>query len=510
MSMRKTKEVLRLHFELGLRQREIARACSISQGAVHNYLKKAAAAGIPWPLPEGWDEKRIEEALFGELRPVDRSGERAVPDFPALHEELQRHRHLTLQLAWEEYRQRNPEGYHYSRFCALYQRWRGKQNVVLRQEHQPGEKGFVDWAGATIPMHDPVTGEVWPAPLFVMVLGSSSYTYAEATGDQQLAAWISAHIHAFEYFSGVPRLLIPDNLRTGVSRACRYDPDLNPTYQEFAMHYDVGVVPARPGHPKDKAKVEVGVQVAERWIVAALRHQKFFRLADLNGAIRELLERLNQRPFRKREGSRASVFAAVERNALRPLPAEPFDMSQWSYARVNIDYHIAFDANFYSVPYTLVQERVEVRATPTTIEIFHKGLRVASHVRGHGREQVFTQREHRPKSHQAHLEWTPSRMVHWAEQIGPHTAKLFAWILAEKPHPEMGYRSCLGIIRLAEEYSSTRMEAAADRAIRTGACRYKSVKSILKNSLDQQPLPELPPLPLPPSHDNIRGAEYFE
>ena len=262
----------------------------------------------------------------------------------------------------------------------------------------------------------------------------------------------------------------------------------------------------------DKAKVEVGVQVAERWIVAVLRHQKFFRLADLNGAIRELLERLNQRPFRKREGSRASVFAAVERNALRPLPAEPFDMSQWSYARVNIDYHIAFDANFYSVPYTLVQERVEVRATPTTIEIFHKGLRVASHVRGHGREQVFTQREHRPKSHQAHLEWTPSRMVHWAEQIGPHTAKLFAWILAEKPHPEMGYRSCLGIIRLAEDYSSTRMEAAADRAIRTGACRYKSVKSILKNSLDQQPLPELSPLPLPlpPSHDNIRGAEYFE
>ena len=510
--MRKTKEVLRLHFELGLRQREIARACSISQGAVHNYLKKAAAARIPWPLPEGWDEKRIEEALFGELRPVDRSGERAVPDFPALHEELQRHRHLTLQLAWEEYRQRNPEGYHYSRFCALYQRWRGKQNVVLRQEHQPGEKGFVDWAGTTIPMHDPVTGEVWPAPLFVMVLGSSSYTYAEATGDQQLAAWISAHIHAFEYFSGVPRLLIPDNLRTGVSRACRYDPDLNPTYQEFAMHYEVGVVPARPGHPKDKAKVEVGVQVAERWIVAVLRHQKFFRLADLNGAIRELLERLNQRPFRKREGSRASVFAAVERNALRPLPAEPFDMSQWSYARVNIDYHIAFDANFYSVPYTLVQERVEVRATPTTIEIFHKGLRVASHVRGHGREQVFTQREHRPKSHQAHLEWTPSRMVHWAEQIGPHTAKLFAWILAEKPHPEMGYRSCLGIIRLAEDYSSTRMEAAADRAIRTGACRYKSVKSILKNSLDQQPLPELSPLPLPlpPSHDNIRGAEYFE
>jgi transposase len=507
--MRKISEVLRLRFELGLGQRAIARACSISQSTVHEYLNRAAAAGVVWPLGEEWDEQRVEQALFGERQVVKRLPEQVLPDFPALHAELQQHSHLTLQLAWEEYRQVHPEGYGYSRFCELYQRWRGKQDVVLRQMHKPGEKGFVDWAGATIPVHDPVTGEVWPASLFVMVLGASSYTYAEATRDQQLAAWINAHIHAFEYFSGVPRLLIPDNLRTGVSRACRYDPDLNPTYQEFAMHYAVGVVPARPYRARDKAKVEVGVQVAERWIIAALRHQKFFRLADLNHAIRELLERLNQRPFKKREGSRASVFAAVERNALRALPAEPFDMSQWSYARVNIDYHIAFDANFYSVPYTLVQERVEVRATPTTIEIFHKGQRVASHVRGHGREQVFTQREHRPKSHQAHLEWTPSRMVHWAEQIGPHTAKLFERILAEKPHPEMGYRSCLGIIRLAEQYSAIRMEAAADRAIRTGACRFKSVKSILKNSLDQQPLPE-PPLSLPPSHDNIRGAEYFE
>jgi transposase len=508
--MRKVSEVLRLRFELGLGQRAIARACSISQSTVHDYLNRAATAGMVWPLGEEWDEQRVEQALFGGQQVVKRLPEHVLPNFAALHAELQQHSHLTLQLAWEEYRQVHPEGYGYSRFCELYQRWRGKQDVVLRQVHKPGEKGFVDWAGATIPVHDPVTGEVWPASLFVMALGTSSYTYAEATRDQQLTAWISAHIHAFEYFSGVPRLLVPDNLRTGVSRACRYDPDLNPTYQEFAMHYAVGVVPARPYRARDKAKVEVGVQVAERWIIAALRHQTFFRLEDVNCAIRELLERLNQRPFRKREGSRASVFAAVERSALQALPAEPFDMSQWSYARVNIDYHIAFDANFYSVPYTLVQERMEVRATPTTIEIFHKGQRVASHVRGHGREQAFTQREHRPKSHQAHLEWTPSRMVHWAEQIGPHTTKLFEQILAEKPHPEMGYRSCLGIIRLAELYSSTRIEAAADRAIRTGACRYKSVKSILKNSLDLQPLPEPLPLPLPPSHDNIRGAEYFE
>ena len=246
--MRKIKEVLRLGLELKLGQREIARTCSISQGAVHNYLKRAAAAGIHWPLPEGWEENRIEEALFGEQRRVEQPGERALPDFPALHDQLQRHPYLTLQLAWEEYWQGNPEGYRYSRFCELYQRWRGKQDVVLRQEYKAGEKGFVDWAGATIPVHDPVTGVIGPASLFVMVLGASSYTYVEATRDQKLTAWISSHIHAFEYFGGVPRLLVPDNLRTGVSRACRYDPDLNPNYQEMAMHYGVGVESAHHSH----------------------------------------------------------------------------------------------------------------------------------------------------------------------------------------------------------------------------------------------------------------------
>jgi len=508
--MRKVSEVLRLRFELGLEQRAIARACSISQSTVHEYLKRAAAAGIGWPLQEGWDQRSLEQALFQERRLPQQLPEHVLPDFSSLHQQLQQHSHLTLQLAWEEYRQIHPDGYGYSRFCELYGRWRRKQDVVLRQTHKPGEKGFVDWAGRTIPLQDPRTGEIRGAWLFLMVLGASNYTYAEATLDQQMAAWLGCHIHAFEYFGAVPRLLVPDNTRTGVSRACRYDPDLNPTYQEMAMHYGIGVVPARPYRARDKAKVESGVLVAERWIIAALRHRTFFRLEDLNQAIRELLEKLNHRPFKKRDGSRASVFETVERTAMQSLPAEPFDLSQWSHARVNIDYHIAFDANFYSVPYHLVQERVEVRSTPTTVEIFHKGQRVASHPRSRGREQVITQNEHRPKSHQAHLEWTPSRMVHWAEQIGPHTARLIERILSEKPHPEMGYRSCLGIIRLAEHYSATRMEAAALRALESNACRYQSVKSILKNSLDQQPLPALPSSPPPLPHDNIRGGEYFE
>jgi transposase len=427
---------------LGLGQRQIARCCGVGLGTVHEYLERATAAGISWPLPEGLSEEGLEDKLFGN-QPVRTKAveQRPQPDWKTIHEQLQQHRHLTLR----------------------YQHWRRHLDVVLRQEHKAGEKMFVDWAGTTIPVYDATTGQAWPASLFVSVLGASSYTYAEATRDQQMEAWLQAHIHALEFYGGAPTLVVPDNTKTAVTRACRYDPDLNPTYQEFAVHYGMGVVPARPYKPRDKAKVESGVLVAERWIVAALRNRKFFSLAELNQAIRELLVRLNERRFRKRDGSRASLFHNLEKAALAPLPVERFDMSQWSRATVNIDYHVAFDGNFYSAPYTLVQQIVEVRSTPTTVEIFHKGNRIASHLRSRGRGKTITQNEHRPRSHQAHLEWTPSRMVNWAGSIGPNTAQLFERILNEKPHPEMGYRSCLGIIRLAQQYSAQRVEAAAER-----------------------------------------------
>jgi transposase len=507
--MRKIKEVLRLKFELGLGLRHIARSCSLGLATVHDYLERAKAAGVNWPLPEGWDEEKLENALFGSPEKRTADATKAAPDFAALHEQKQKHRHLTLQLLWEEYKQANPEGYGYSRFCELYQRWVRKLDVVLRQEHKPGEKLFVDWAGTTIPIHDPQGGPAQAGHLFVAVLGASSYTYAEATSDEQLSNWIAAHVRAFEFYQGVPSLIVPDNARTGVTRACRYDPDLNPTYQELAAHYGVGVIPARPYKPRDKAKVESGVQIVERWIVAALRHRRFFTLAEVNTEIRRLLEGLNAKPFRKREGSRRSLFETLERPALRPLPLERFDLSQWSRARVNIDYHIAFDTNFYSVPYNLVQQLVEVRSTPATVEILHKGQRVASHLRAHGHGKTITMAEHRPKSHQAHLEWTPSRLVHWAQSVGPNTARLFERILEDKPHPEMGYRGCLGIMRLAKEYTPARMERAAERALLTGACRYQSVKSILKNSLDLLPVDTEVPAAAPASHDYIRGSEYF-
>ena len=510
--MRKIKEVLRLRNELKLDQRQIARSCSISVSTVHEYLKRAEAAKLGWPLADGWDDTRLEAALFPcPDSPLQPSTMKSSPDFAAIHEQMQRHRHVTLQLVWEEYRDANPDGYGYSRFCELYQRWRKKLDVVLRQEHKAGEKAFVDWAGGTMPIYDRDTGNVWPAALFVAALGASSYTWAEVTRDQQMESWLTAHIHALEHWGGVPLLVIPDNTRTGVSKACRYDPDVNPTYQSLAAYYGFGVLPARPYKPRDKAVVESAVQVAQRWILAALRHRKFFSLAEANQAIGELLYRINHRPFRKRDGSRASVFEALDKPALQALPQARFEISEWAKARVNIDYHVAFEGNFYSVPYNLVQEAVEIRSTAVTVEILHKGGRVASHVRSRGRGQAVTNHAHRPKSHQAHLEWPPSRMVQWAEKIGPHTARLFERILEDKPHPEMGYRGCLGIIRLAEKYSHGRMEAAAERALLTGACRYRSIESILKNSLDRLPLPAAPAVPsaTPPRHDNIRGAEYF-
>jgi transposase len=348
------KEVLRLRYELKLDQRQIARSCSLSVSTVHEYLKRAEATNISWPLPDAWDDARVEAALFQE--PESRGKQKkSSPDFAAVHEQLRPHRHVTLQLLWQEYRDANPDGYRYSRFCELYQRWRKKLDVVMRQEHKAGEKAFIDWAGATIPVHDRATGAVWQAPLFVAALGASSYTWAEATRDQQMHSWLSAHMHAFAYWGGVPTLTVPDNTKTGVTKACRYDPDLNPTYHNFAVHYGFGVLPARPCKPRDKAVVESAVQVTQRWIVAALRHHKFFSLEEANQAIRELLERLNHRPFRKREGSRASVFEALDKPALKPLPSESFDMSEWSKAKVNIDYHVAFDANLYSVPYNPVR-----------------------------------------------------------------------------------------------------------------------------------------------------------
>ena len=509
--MRKLKEVLRLH-SLGLKQQQIARSCSIAQSTVHQYLKTAASAGVRWPLPEDWDERRLEEALAGKGRSAEVWRKNTAPDFGAIRQQLQSHRNLTLQLVWEEYREEAREGYSYSRFCVLYRDWEGKLDVVLRQEHRAGEKMFVDYAGDKIRIYDRKSSAVdFEAPLFVAVLGASSYTYVEATRTQELWCWISSHIHALEAFTGVPEIVVPDNTKTGVKHPCRYEPDLNPTYREMGEHYGMAIVPARPYKPRDKAKVEAGVQVAQRWILAALRHHKFFSLADANEAIGELLERLNRRPFRKRpETSRAMLFEQLDRPALRPLPAERYVIADWKTVRANIDYHVDIERHYYSVPYQLVGQELEARYTSTTVEIFYHGTRVASHARSFTPHLATTIHEHRPKSHQAHLAWTPSRLIHWGESVGRATGQVVRTILERKPHPEMGYRACLGILSLAKTYTPERLEAASQRAVLLGAYTYQSLKSILKRSLDQQAVLELESEKSGPRHGNVRGAEYYD
>jgi transposase len=507
--MRKLKEVLRLH-SLGLSQHQIARSCSISQSTVHEYVSAAQAAGIGWPLPEDWGDQQIEQALFPQRPAPAFWRKHPEPDWARIHEDLQKHKNLTLQLVWQEERENNPDGYGYSRFCDLYRRWLKKLDLVLRQDHRAGEKMFLDYAGATIPVHDPATGAVQQAAVFVAVLGASSYTFAEATSGQDLRNWIGSHMRAFEFFGGVTEVLVPDNLKSGVKHPSNYEPDLNPTYRDLAEHYGAAIIPARPYRARDKAKAEVGVQVVQRWIVAALRKRKFFSLAEVNEAIAELLVRLNQRPFKKRDGSRATLFAQLDQPALKPLPATRFQFGEWQTARVNLDYHIEVDRHFYSVPYALVHQQVDVRVTGDTVEVLHRGVRVASHVRSTLRGKATTVTEHMPKAHQKYVGRTPLGLIEDAQRVGPSTAQLVETILKTKRHPEMGFRSCLGILRLAKTYPAERMEAAARRCLRARAYNYTSMDSILKNQLDRLPPADDPPAESAVEHDNIRGAAYFD
>jgi transposase len=503
------KEVLRLH-SLGLSQHQIARSCSISQSTVHQYVSAAQAAGVKWPLPETWCDQQIEQALFPQRPALAVWRKHPEPDWKQIHQELQTHKNLTLQLVWQEGRESDPDGYAYSRFCDLYRRWLKKLDLVLRQEHRAGEKMFVDYAGATIPIHGPQSGDVHPAAVFVAVLGTSSYTFAEATTGQDLRNWIGSHMRAFEFFGGVVEVVVPDNLKSAVTHPSYYEPDLNPTYRDLGEHYGVAIIPARPYRARDKAKAEVGVQVVQRWIVAALRKRKFFSLDEVNQAIAELLVRLNERPFRKREGSRATLFAKLDRPALKPLPATRFQFGEWETARVNIDYHIEVERHFYSVPYALVHQKVDVHLTADTVEVLHRGVRVASHVRSYEAAKPTTLTEHMPKAHQKYAGRAPSRLMEDGQQVGPCTGQLVEAILAAKRHPEMGYRSCMGILRLAKIYPAERMEAAARRCLRARAYNFQSMDSILKNQLDRLPLPGDAPAQPAVDHGNIRGAGYFD
>ena len=505
--MRKIREVVRLSTVLELSQRQVARSVRLGQSTVWDYLVRFRASGLSWDEVEALDDEALEQRLFPSER-VSSERRRSLPDWSGIHQEL-KGKGVTRSLLWQEYRECHPDGYGLSRFCDLYQAWKKQLDVSLRQDYVGGEMLFVDYAGETVDVVDPSSGEVRAAQIFVAVLGASSYTFAEATWSQELKDWIGSHVRAFEAIGGTVELVIPDNLKSGVTKPNWYEPDVNQTYTDMAEHYGVAVLPTRVRKPRDKAKVESGVLQVERWILARLRHQKFFSLLELNESIRALLVELNDRPLKVLGISRRELYERVDRPALRPLPKSRYELGEWKKVRVAPDYHVELLGHYYSVPYQLVREQLDLRFTDHTVEVFRRGKRVAGHRRSRRRGQHTTLREHMPKAHQAYLEWTPTRLVRWAQKTGPSTAQLVERILQTRPHPQQGFRPCLGLMRLGKSYGDERLEAACLRSLELKSYSYKSVQSILKTGLDQQPLADSDTEDRVIEHANVRGAEYY-
>jgi transposase len=504
--MRKIRDVLRLKHANGVSERQIAKAVGLARSTVADCLGRARAAGVGWPIPDGIDDAELERRLFPSQSHAASS--RPTPDWSVIHKELQR-RSMTLQLVWEEYRGHEPEGYGYSQFCALYSGWKQTVSATMRQTHGPAEKLFVDYAGDTVEVIDPATGEVRRAHIFVAVLGASNYTYAEGRWSEALPDWIGAHVNAFAAIGGVAHAIVCDNLKAGVTAVCRYEPGINRTYQDLATHYDTAILPARPRKPRDKAKVEGGVLIVQRYVLARLRNQQFFGLVELNTAIRAVVADLNAKVMRKIGASRNELLATIDRPALKPLPVDPYVYAEWKRCKLGLDYHVEIDLHYYSAPYRLIHERVEARITDATVEIFHKGARVASHMRSSVKRRHTTTSEHMPSAHRRYADWTPDRIMREAAQIGPAMIALVEAIMKAKPHPEQGFRACKGILQLAKSYGVARVEAAAMRGNDIGATTYGSIKSILQNGLDKAyakpATPEAPPI----LHANIRGRGYF-
>lgn len=511
LSMRKTKEILRHKWQLGRSHREIAKSLQVSVGAVGTTAARAQEAGLCWDQICQMSEPELEVRLYGRLS--EAALQRPAPDCAWIHRERRR-AGVTLELLHQEYLSEHPDGYKYTQFCEQYRKFLAARRLTMRQVHIGGEKMFVDYAGKRPWLVDPGTGQRHQVELFVAVLGASNYTYAEATRTQQGPDFIASHIRAYEFMGGVARDTVCDQLRSGVQTPCRYEPKIQATYELMAQHYGTTILPARPLHPRDKAKVEVGVQIAERWLLGRLRNQTFFELEALNEQLWALLEDLNQRPMRVYRASRAELHQRLDRPSLQPLPTERFVYCLWLTPRVNIDYHVEVDHHYYSAPHGLVHQKVDARVTATTVELYHHSQRVAVHPRSYRPGLHTTKTEHMPKAHQKHLEWSPTRIQHWASTVGPRTQQLVLAILQERPHPEQGYRSCLGILRLGKRYTDARLEAACDRALAGGARSYRHVESILKNGLDRLPLTpadsDPAPAKAPGDHPNIRGRGYYQ
>jgi len=506
LSMRQLRTLLRLHHG-GVSAREIGRRLGVARSTIQDNLKRAAAAGLGWPLADDITEEALELRLFGRAGAATGQRRRVEPDWAALARELKRPG-VTMMILWEEYREVNPDAYGYSRFCDLLRGFERRLSPVMRQHHVAGEKVFVDYSGKRIAIVDPETGEIHEAEIFVGVLGASNLTYVEATWTQQLVDWTGAHVRMFRSFGGVTKLLVPDNLKSGVNKASFYDPEINRTYGAMAEYYSVGILPARPHKPRDKAKVEAGVRFAQTYILGRLRAQTFFSLAECNEAIKLVMQRMNERPMRHLGLSRRELFEKIERAALNPLPAEDWEFAEWRRARVNLDYHIEVHDFLYSVPHALIRAEVEVRVTERIVEVFHRGQRVAVHERRYAGRKHGTDPDHMPSSHRRYAEWTPDRFRRWAGKIGPNTEGLISAVLAARRHPEQGFRTCLGILRSYRGLDTARLEAVSARALELNVLTCKGVAALLARKPEVAPADNDPPATLF-EHANLRRPGYY-
>lgn len=502
LPLRKIREVLRLHHEAGLSNRAIARACRVSNSTVGEYLRRAGDAGLGWPLPEGMDEDGLYRRLFPE--PTNPGAqERAMPDWETVHRELSK-RGVTLMLLWEEYRENHPEGYGYTQFREHYHRWNASHTNTMRLPRKAGEEMEVDYAGMTVPITNPESGEISQAQVFVATLPASNYTYAEAQPSQELQHWLGGHVRAFTFFGGVPQTVCPDNLKAGVKTPNRYEPELNPSYQELAEHYHVAVLPARVRKPRDKAHVENSVQNVERWVLAPLRHRTFFSVGEANRALVPLLEALNQREMAHLGKSRRQLFEELDQPVLRPLPKRPYEFAIWKNAKVNIDYHVAFEGHYYSVPHALVRQEVQVRATESMLAIFHHGQQVAIHPRSLAQGRFSTHADHMPANHRFMFQVDGDWFQREAHKIGPQTTAYIAALLKSRPYPQHAYRSCLGVLDLARKYAHPQLETACQTLLAADLLSYRDVKSELERLAAAISEPSLP------AHENVRGNNYYQ
>jgi transposase len=507
LAMHRLKEILRQKLVLRRSHRQVAKSVGVSVGFVSGVVTRVAALGLDGEQLDALDEAALEDTLYPPR--TASAGSRPLPDPAQMHLELRR-AGVTLQLLHLEYLEQHPEGYRYTRYCDVYRAWLAKRSPTMRQTHVAGDKMFVDYSGKRPRILDKATGEATEVELYVAVLGASNYTYAEATFTQRVPDFVASTTRALAFFGGVPRAIVPDQLKSAVIVASRYEPGLQRSFDELGRHYGTTILPARPASPRDKAKVEVSVQIVQRWILARLRNQVFYTLGELNARVQELLADLNARIMKLYKASRSELFERFDRPALTALPVDTFECAAWKKVVLNVDYHVAFEDHFYSAPHTLIDEELWVRATTTSVEILHRSSRVASHARSYVRFQHTTVMAHMPTSHQKHAEWTPSRILGWASTVGPRTEELAQAILVERRHPEHGYRSCLGLFRLAKRYGNERVEAACARAIGVSARSYRHVESILKHGFDRAPALDTESRESGNIvHENLRGRDYY-